>query len=730
MDSKFESELRIAPKLVLALIMVLGSLVYPVTEMLNYQWQVVSQAISLFLFISLLVSIGWVIVDRWQLVGRWFTVLTLAIAIHVGSSWLQLPGSFALAVVPIVFALLLLGVVAAAITTVGESLIILLLANFTTIEPNPSSAIVALLAIWAIFIALAAGHRKVQQLSIRLFAYFQQAQNLLEDARNHRAELVQALDELAYANHQLALMNKRVTELRIVAEEAQKSKTRFVARVSHEFRTPLNMIIGLVDLMAERPEIYDTALSPRMRNALRIVNRNCQHLSDMVNDVLDLSRIETESMVLHKERVAISDIVEVAIDAVRPLLENKQIALSVQIPEDIPLIYCDRTRIEQVVLNLVSNSARYTDKGHITVVAEQRGQHVLVSIADTGHGISPKDLDRIFEPFAQGTSDLSRDKGGSGLGLSISKQFIELHNGRMWVESELGVGTTFTFELPISSPIDPISRPGHQIQESWVWRERRSRSELPEIQYNPRVVICDETGDLSAMLARYSGEIDFVNTRGGNEAIEALRQSPANAVLLNVTALENFLPLVELLKREATGTPIIGCSVPRYLDYAKSLGLLGQLIKPVTRGDLDRALRILNRPIRRVLIVDDDSEVLGLFSQMLRVYNESLEIETAENGEEALDRLRRNAPDLMLLDLVMPEMDGWQVLEKMAHDDEIPRVPTYLVSAQDPSDRPPRSSFMMVATEDGLSLSQLLRCSLELSSLLLQPEGLPDPASG
>ena len=597
MDSKFEFELRISPKLVLAIIMAIGSLVYPITVLLNYPQHVVSRAISLFLFISLLVIIGWVIVDRWQLVGRWSTLLILVIVIHAGSLWLQLPGSFALATVPIAFALPLLGVAGVAIATVCESIIILLLSNFTIIEPNPSSTIVALVAIWAIFTVLAANHQKVHQLSIWLSNYFQQAQNQLEDARNHRAELVQALEELASVNHQLALMNKRVTDLRIVAEEAQKSKTRFVARVSHEFRTPLNMIIGLVDLMAERPEIYDTALSPRMRDALRIVNRNCQHLSDMVNDVLDLSRIETESMVLHKERVAISDVVEVAVDAVRPLLENKQIALHVQIPKDIPLIYCDRTRVEQVVLNLVSNAARYTDKGHITVLADQRGQHVHISIADTGNGISPNDLDRIFEPFAQGTSNLSRDKGGSGLGLSISKQFIELHNGRMWVESELNVGTTFTFELPISSPIDPISRPGHHIEESWIWRERRSRSKLPEKQYNPRVIICDESGDLTTMLARYSADIDFVNTRGGNEALEALRQSPANAVLLNVTDFENLLPLVELLNREATGTPIIGCSVPRYLDYAKSLGLLGQLIKPVTRDDLGRALRILNHPI-------------------------------------------------------------------------------------------------------------------------------------
>ena len=131
--------------------------------------------------------------------------------------------------------------------------------------------------------------------------------------------------------------------------------------------------------------------------------------------------------------------------------------------------------IEQVILNLMSNAARFTEQGGIAVEIVQRNQHVLVSVADTGPGIPPKDIDRIFEPFYQGMSDLWRDKGGSGLGLSISKQFIELHGGRMWVESELGVGATFSFELPMFSSIAPAGRPGHQIREDWRYADCRDR---------------------------------------------------------------------------------------------------------------------------------------------------------------------------------------------------------------------------------------------------------------
>ena len=338
------------------------------------------------------------------------------------------------------------------------------------------------------FFAIAAVSYQSRQQAKWYAGYFEQAQRLLAETLDHRAELVQALDDLSHANRQLALMNKRVNALQSIAEDAQAAKTRFVARVSHEFRTPLNMIIGLTDLLIEKPENYDAVLSPRMRDALRVVHRNSQHLSDMVNDVLDLSRIETDHVVLRRERIPIQAIIHVAVEAVRPLIENKRLEMRLDIPENIPDVYCDRTRIEQVVLNLLSNAVRYTDQGFIAIEARQQTNHLCVRVTDTGQGISPQDRERIFEPFAQGTSTVWRNKGGTGLGLSISKQFIELHEGRIWVESELGVGTTFAFELPISSWIEHLDtfqqsvRPGQKIQEEWLWYQRSSKPNLPDSQ--------------------------------------------------------------------------------------------------------------------------------------------------------------------------------------------------------------------------------------------------------
>lgn len=724
------AELRISPKPVLAALVALGALSYFALQMLAYRWQMVNQAISLFVFLSALAIIGWLLSDWRSAVGRWFTIVASSAAFHLAGLWLDVPGALAWAVVPTALAVPLVGISAASLVPVLESIIVLGLARYGAAGFDSPDAAATLVAIWGVFGATVAAHAAIHRRSVYLAEYLVQAQQSLEEARDHRAELQQALDDVAYSNRQLALMNERVSTLRTIAEEAQKAKTRFVARVSHEFRTPLNMIIGMVELMVERPEIYDVALSPRMQEALQVVHRNCQHLAQMVNDVLDLTRLETDRMVLHRERVNVREVIESAVEAVQPLIESKKLALRIVDPEDFPLVYCDRTRIEQVVLNLLSNAARYTEEGGITVTLCRHDQRVVTSVADTGPGIAKQDLEMIFEPFCQATSDIWRDKGGSGLGLSISKQFVRLHGGRMWVESELGAGTTFSFELPISPSIVPVGRPGHQIREDWIWRERRSKPSFPDSHYRPRFVICDETDSLCESLRRYSEEVEFVNTLDLAGLIDALQQGSAHAVVLNMATCEGVLSLTEVIGRNAPGTPIIGCSTPPRVERSVSLGALGHLIKPVTRADLAQALEALGRPIKRVLVVDDDPEAAELFSQMLRVCDGSLEITTACGGEEALDRLRRNPPDLMLLDIVMPGVDGWQVLESMARDEEIPSVPTFLVSAQDPSDRLPRSRFLLATMEEGLSLNQLLRCSLELSNLLLQPDGTIDPALG
>jgi len=406
---------------------------------------------------------------------------------------------------------------------------------------------------------------------------------------------------------------------------------------------------------------------------------------------------------------------------VRPLVEKKGLSLQVKIPADLPEIYCDRTRVRQVILNLASNAARFTEEGGITIHAMAQDQHVVVSVADTGPGILPEDAERIFDPFCQGTGNLWRDKGGSGLGLSISKQFVELHGGRIWLESEPGIGTTFSVELPISPPMEHVVRPGHQIREDWVWLKRASRASLSDAHHRPRVVVCDETGDLYPAFTRYFDEVEFVDTRGLAEAARVLQRCPAHAVVLNTASPDDLWPLVERARIEMPDTPVIGCSVPPQVERALEAGAVDYLTKPVTRADLEGAMQVVGKPVGHVLVVDDDPDVLQLFTRMLRACDGTLEVTAASSGEQALDELCSKPPDLVLLDIVMPEMDGWQVLALKGRDEMMRDIPVVLVSAQDPREQPLASQALVATMGSGLSLNKLLRCSLEISALLLQP---------
>jgi signal transduction histidine kinase/CheY-like chemotaxis protein len=679
------------------------------------------QLFGILLYTSM--PVAWFL-NRWNSwVGRWFVVLASVALIGLAHTWLGLSAALALVAIPTGLAAALISLMGAAATAVGETGLLLLL-SYVIPREEPGATFIPLIMVWVMLGLMCVVYRPTYQLAEWSWDYFCRARTLFEEARNRRAELEQALDDLGHANRQLALAGERMAVLREIAEEAQKAKTAFVASVSHEFRTPLNMIIGLVSLMMEAPAIYAVTLSPKMREDLEVVHRNCQHLSDMINDVLDLTQLETDRPMLYRESADVREIIDSCMTAVDPLLEIKQLSLRVVVPDDLPAVYCDRTRIRQVILNLMSNAARFTKEGGISVEIVRQDRCILVSVADTGPGIAPEDVERIFEPFYQGREALYRDKGGSGLGLSISRQFVRLHGGQMWLESELGVGTSFFFTLPISPPADPVARPGHQIKADWVWRERAFRAGQTvstDQLTKPRIVICDEVGGLCPELEHYSDEVEFVDTRDLIQAVRELRECPAHAMLLNAQAPDGLWSSVETARQVAPDMPVLACSVPRSTERAAEAGALGYLIKPVTRADLEQAIQAAGRPVRRILVVDDDPDVLRLFTRMLRVCDDTLEVVTVSGGKQALDELRGSAFDLVFLDVVMPNMDGWEVLELVRQDEKISDVPILFVSAQDPADQPLMSPFLLSTIGRGLSLNKLLNCSLEMSALLLKP---------
>lgn len=725
------SELRVSPKSVLVACVILTQLLATGADILSFPREVVYRMAQLFLLTCALSAAGWLSANWKPLAGRWLTVLTLVVIVHLASAWLALPELLTLVFVPTALAAALISLPAATVVAGAESLVLVALWNYPGVGLSSSAFAVGLIASWAVLGVLCAVYSSVVQLLGWVEEYFGRAQHILEEQRDRQVELKQALEGLANANRQLALAGERMALLRAIAEQSERTKTAFVASVSHELRTPLNMIIGLVELMVSNPEIYAVVPSPKMRKDLETVHRNCEHLSDMINDVLDLTRLQGGRLALHRERVDLKEIIDSSVVAVRPLLEKKQLDLQVAIPDDLPQIYCDHTRIEQVILNLLSNAARCTEKGEIAVRVVPHDAHVLVSVRDTGPGISTEDAQRVFEPFWQGSGRLGHSKGGSGLGLSISRRFVELHGGRMWLESMLGFGAAFFFTVPTFPPVEHTIRPGHLIREDWVWREpavKAGRLSHPDELAKPRLVIYDETGALYPRFMRYSDEVEFIETRDLAQTIGELQAYPPRAVVVNTMTSANPWQMVEAVKQHAPGTPIVGCSVPRQTNRAMEAGALGYLIKPVTRDDLRRAMEAVGKPVKRVLVVDDDLEVLDLFSRTLQVLDSTLEVVTTCSGAKALDEIRHRPPDLVLLDIVMPDMTGWQMLREMAQDEPIGRAPVFFVSAQDPSDQPLVADFVLATIDGGLPLSKLFRGALELSSLLLEPEDVPDLA--
>jgi signal transduction histidine kinase/CheY-like chemotaxis protein len=725
--SNLESDLHISPRPVIAILVAVGLAIALVGDAQPDPADRLDMVL-LALLIYAASAIAWMLAGWKPWAGRWFTVLMLVTIIHLGHGWLSVPGFLNLVATPVILAAAMIDLRAAGVTAVGQTVLLVWQPGPFASDAGRVSTVVAVAGVWAALGAMVAVSSPTHQLNQWLWEYFQRVQGLLEEARDRKAELEQALDDLAHANRQLALANERLAALRLIAEEAQRTKAAFVAKVSHELRTPLNMIIGLIDLLVETPEVYGEDLPPALFEDLEIVRRNCEHLSSMVNDVLDLSQAEAGQHILRREHVDLAEVIDAAAAVVRPLLKKKGLALRVIISDVLPEINCDRTRIRQVILNLLSNAARFTEQGGITLRVELEPQHVVISVTDTGPGIPPGDAEKIFEPFYQGTGGRRQDGRGSGLGLSISRQFVELHGGQIWFESKAGAGTTFVIKLPLSAPVAHVARSGRWIMEDWVWAERAPRSELPALPSGPRVVVCDETGDLCPAFSRCSDEVEFVDTGDLSQAAEEVRRCPAHAVVLNVQSPEDLWARVGEAGIQMPGTPVIGCCVPPQLEYAQQAGATNYLTKPVTRADLEKVIHSIGVPVRRVLVVDDDADVVQLLTRMLAALDGTLEVVTASRGAQALDELRAGPPDLMLLDVMMPDMDGWRVLELKGQDEAIRDVPVVLVTAQDPARQPMASSVLMASLDQGLSISKLLRCSLALSTLFLQSGQGPGPA--
>lgn len=551
---------------------------------------------------------------------------------------------------------------------------------------------------------------------------YDKALRVVEEARAHSARMNEIMDELRHTNRQFDLLNDRLFHTRLMLEDANRAKADFVAKVSHEFRTPLNIIIGLTDLITDAESNPDAGLPDAIAQDIRIVHRNCLHLASMVNDVLDISQTETGKLTLRREWVDLSVEVAEAMEVVRPLTLRRNLSLDATLPADLPPVYCDRTRIRQVLLNLMSNAARYTDEGgiHITVTCDD--QTVTVRVADTGAGIRPEDVARIFEPFYQG--DVIGYREGSGLGLTISRQFVELHQGTIWVESTPGEGSTFFFALPIAPYVPPVPHSGRWINEDWGFVERRNPGMHLLHEHKHRIVVYDANHEIERELQGANPEVTVEGVESLDLAVEALAASPAHTLLLNHRDPYMLIEMVDEARGRIDDTPILGVCIPPTYNHALEAGALNFLIKPVTRADLQRALFSGDVPPQHILHIDDDGDYRQLMARMLRAIAPKVEMSEASGVNEALQLLRERKgntlPDHILLDLGMPLDDGWSFLEERKHLKAVRDIPVTILSAQDPLESE-ETPFIVAAISRSLPTTQLWEYIREIGTLLSKP---------
>jgi len=439
--------------------------------------------------------------------------------------------------------------------------------------------------------------------------------------------------------------------------------------MSHELRTPLNSIIGFSRVILKG---IDGPITELQQQDLNAIYSSGQHLLGLINDVLDIAKIEAGKMELSFDEINVSDIVTSVMSTATGLVKDKPIRLLRQIDADLPIVRADPIRLRQVLLNLLSNAAKFTEEGEIVVHASvQTGPaglpEILVSVADTGPGISQEDQTKLFQPFSQVDDSPTRKTGGTGLGLSISQQLIQLHGGRIGVHSEPGNGSTFYFTLPIQRPKVAAEEP----------------------HGGKPVLAIDDDPQVLSLYERYLNPqgYDVIGLTDPSKVMERVRQIKPFAITLDIMmpGIDGWQVLSDLKRNpETRDIPVIICSIVEQQERGFSLGAADYLLKPILQDDLIGSLNRLNGDgaIQDVLVIDDDPNALRLMQKMFQ-NSTHYKLTTAEGGPAGWAVLTSHPPHAVILDLFMPEMDGFTILEKMRENPRLRDLPVVVVSGGD-----------------------------------------------
>ncbi len=460
------------------------------------------------------------------------------------------------------------------------------------------------------------------------------------------------------------------------AQESDRLKSQFLANMSHELRTPLNAIIGFAQVLLEG---IDGEINEVQRKDLTAIYHSGTHLLEMINDILDIAKVEAGRMELNLESVDLEEVIQSVMATAKALVKGKEVQLKTEVTQELPLVQADQTRLRQIILNLVSNSAKFTAKGLITVRAVRDDHKIKVSVTDTGMGIQNRDIPKLFKEFRQLDASTTKSQGGTGLGLALVKRFVELHGGRVWVESQFGVGSTFSFTLPLPDDDKP-EHPVEQVKEP-VGR----LSSLPTKVEGLLIAVIEDDPSIISLFERYLSSEGYhvVGVSPDDHVREQIMTLRPHAILLDILMphRDGWTILQELkASADTERIPVIICSVLPKDKKGYALGAIDYLTKPVDKGTLLKALSRLGK-IYEIAVIDDDPNAVQVVEKSLS--DQKYRIHTAYDGVSGLTLIKEKRPDVVLLDLMMPGMDGFDVVEAIKADMEICHTPIVIVTAKD-----------------------------------------------
>jgi len=490
------------------------------------------------------------------------------------------------------------------------------------------------------------------------------------------------------------LLFQEAQQARLEAEKADRIKTRLLANVSHELRTPLNIILGYSKDVLETPDPYGITPPPALLEDVEHIYSSAEHQLRVINDLLDLSRAEIDELDLYLELLDPRPLFQDAFDSITRSVADPRVTLKLDLPERLPLIQADPVRLRQVLLNLLSNAHKFTDQGEVILAAQVEPPHLHLTVQDTGKGISSAMQERIFEPFVtEGKS--GRRPAGIGLGLSITRRLVALHGGSMKLDSQPGQGSTFHVYLPLPNLVDKtvtVTEPTHPVL-LLITATDQPATEIVELSHRQGLGIqrLQAGDDLDSLLAKVQ---------------------PATLAWDLAAATANEWAMVRRIRNHPRLNQLPFILFGQGQLAQRSFGLTSVVAKPINAPTLLEAIEALNPQeiTGPILIVDDDPQARQAHQDMIAQGLPSYPLRAVGDGAAALVAMSEQTPSLVLLDLMMPEMDGFDVLDQMRANPNTLAVPVVILTNK------------VLNLEDIQRIEQHTRVTLQSKGILLEEE--------